>query len=276
MFWLGARPMAQAARPASRSRCTICCYSFRLPRSSTVRRRSPICSAAISETWPSGSIARRPPVGFCETFPGELLPANPQFASILYQDSGGDSYYHAWSSRCTGATTRVVTLGLSYTFSKSIDDMSVDPTGATTSGGLSTSSFSPTPTDVHNFRLDRALSDFNNTRVLFPNMLLEFPFGRHKRHASNVPGWLNPAFWDLDGRLLKTFGITKRFKAQFRAAFFNVLNHPNFASPLAASTGRPTIAAPSFRESCCLTVSLPSSANVISVGESYRVIQLRL
>jgi len=63
--------------------------------------------------------------------------------------------------------------GFSYTFSKSIDDMSIDPTGAATGGGL-TSTNSRTPTDIHNWRLDRALSDFNNTHVLLANLLYEF------------------------------------------------------------------------------------------------------
>jgi hypothetical protein len=67
--------------------------------------------------------------------------------------------------------------------------MSVDPTGASTGGGLSSTSFSRTPTDIHNFRLDRSLSDFNNTHVVQGNLLYEFPFGRGKRWVSNLPRW---------------------------------------------------------------------------------------
>ncbi len=312
-------------------------------------------------------------------FPANYFRPNPQFSSIFYQDAGGDSYYHGLFVALHRRYEQGVTLGLSYTFSKSIDDMSVDPTGATTSGGLSTSSFSRTPTDVHNFRLDRALSDFDNTHVLLLNLLFEFPFGQGKHFLSAAPKWLNeivggwsltgiytfesgepytinsgirtengahnsaalvigpmdqgslqfvngikgpvmyqasqlitnpsdphydcvalsngqtyfcvpppgsegsgrnlaraPSFWDLDAGLLKNFEITERFKLQFRAEAFNALNHPNFASPLAASTGSPTITSTVFGQTCCQTVSLPSSANVISTGESYRVLQLGL
>jgi hypothetical protein len=244
---------------------------------------------------------------------------------------------------------------------------------------LSTTSFSRTPTDVHNFRPDRALSDFNNTHVLLINMLYDLPFGRQRRFLGNSPKWLNqivggwsitgiytyqsgepytlnsgikttngahnsaalivgpsdpgslqfvdgtkgpvmyqagslitnvsdphydcvqinggqtffcipppgavgsgrnlaqsPIFWNLDAGLLKNFVVTERVKLQFRAEAFNVLNHPNFASPLAASTGSPTITSTVFGQTCCSTVSVPSSANVVSTGEPNRVLQLGL
>ncbi len=312
-------------------------------------------------------------------FPANYFRPNPQFSSIFYQDAGGDSYYEGLFFALHRRYEQGLTLGLSYTFSKSIDDMSVDPTGAVTSGGLSATSFSRTPTDVHNFRLDRALSDFNNFHVLLVNMVYEFPFGHGKTFLSQAPRWLNeivggwsmtgiftfqsgepytinsgirtangahvssaliegpmnqgqlqfvngvngpvmyqasslitnpadphydcvglsggqtyfcipppgsygsgrnlafaPPFWNLDGGLLKNFELTERFKLQFRAEAFNALNHPNFASPLAASTGSPTITSTTFGQTCCLTVSLPSSSNVVSTGESYRVLQLGL
>ena len=312
-------------------------------------------------------------------FPANYFRSNPQFGSIFYQDAGGDSYYHGMFVALHRRFEQGITMGLSYTFSKSIDDMSVDPTGASTGGGLSTSSFSRTPTDIHNFRLDRAISDFNNTHVLLVNMLFDLPFGRGKHFLSGIPNWLNqivggwsltgiytyesgepyslnagirtlngahnssalvvgpldqghlqdvpgikgpvlynasslitnfsdphydcvqisggqtffcipppgsvgsgrnlaraPSFWNLDSGLLKNFSVTERIKMQFRAEAFNALNHPNFGSPLAASTGSPTITSTVFGQSCCLTVSLPSSANVISTGESYRVLQLGL
>jgi hypothetical protein len=85
-----------------------------------------------------------------------------------------------------------------------------------------------------------------------------------------------PSFWNLDAGLLKSFTVTERVKAQFRAELFNVLNHSNFASPLAASSGSPTITSTLFGETCCVAISLPSSANVASGGEPNRLIQLGL
>ncbi len=308
---------------------------------------------------------------------------NPQFGQIFYQDSGGDSYYHGLFVAVRRRLEQGLEFGFSYTFSKSIDDMSVDPTGATTSGGLSSTSFSRTPTDVHNFRLDRALSDFDNRHVVLAHMLYEFPIGKSKKFFSGAPGWLNhiiggwsmsgifdyqsgepytlnsnarttntshtssalivgpnipggnvyydvspqiegpvmykvdgfvtaplndphlncqhvtgtetyfcipppgqpgsgrnrwqgPNFWNLDSGLIKNFVLTERFRLEFRADIFNVLNHPNFDNPRNASSGTPTITSSMFGWTCCSTVSLPSSQNVTPVGEPYRIIQLGL
>jgi Carboxypeptidase regulatory-like domain/TonB dependent receptor-like, beta-barrel len=41
--------------------------------------------------------------------------------------------------------------------------------------------------------------------------------------------------WDFS--LLKDWKFTERFAAQFRAEFFNILNHPNFANPYGARAG---------------------------------------
>src|SRR5262245_56901302 len=306
---------------------------------------------------------------------------NPQFAQIFYQDAGGDSYYHGLFITARRRFEGGLDLGFSYTYSKSIDDMSVDPTGAATGGGLSATSFSRTPTDIRNWRLDRARSDFDNRHVLLTNVLYELPFGRTKRFASNAPRWLDtiiggwqitsiftyqsgepytinsgartanmghnssalivgpnikggdlifvpgvegpvmyktggfitaplsdphlncqhvtgtetyfcipppgqqgsgrnlaqgPRFWNLDSGLTKSFRITERINAQLRAEFFNVLNRPNFENPRNASTGSPTVTSLVFAQTCCVTSSLASSANVNAIGEPMRVLQLGL
>ena len=85
-----------------------------------------------------------------------------------------------------------------------------------------------------------------------------------------------PNFWNLDSGLLKNFDVTERFKLQFRAEFFNVLNHPNFENPRNATSGSANITSLLFGQTCCVASSLPSSATVIAIGEPYRVIQLGL
>jgi hypothetical protein len=47
-------------------------------------------------------------------------------------------------------------------------------------------------------------------------------------HATQVDG---PGFRRLDFSTFKNFQLTERFNLQFRAEFFNILNHPNFNSP---------------------------------------------
>ena len=309
-------------------------------------------------------------------FAANYFRPDAQFGQIFFQDSGGDSYYHGLFVTARRHFEQGLDFTFSYTLSKSIDDMSVDPTGAATGGGLSTTN-SRTPTDIHNFRLDRALSDFNNRHVILTNLLYELPFGAKKKFAASAPGWLNqiiggwsftgiftyqsgepynltsgsltangahvstvqirgpvdlghiqfvpgikgpveynvgdlitnpadpnyncrnvigtqtffcipppgqngsgrnnvqgPDFWDLDSGLLKDFSLTERFKLQFRAEFFNLLNHPNWENPRNASSGSPNLQSGSFGQTCCNTASLPSSATVIAIGEPNRVIQL--
>jgi hypothetical protein len=40
-----------------------------------------------------------------------------------------------------------------------------------------------------------------------------------------------PGFTTVDFSIFKNTRITERIKAQFRAEFFNIMNHPNFAAP---------------------------------------------
>src|SRR5437867_9430584 len=132
--------------------------------------------------------------------PRNFFRPNPQFGQIFFQDSGGDSYYHGLFIAARRRFEQGLDLSFSYTFSKSIDDMSIDPTAAATGGGLSTTN-SRTPTDIHNWRLDRALSDFNNTHVLLTNLLYELPIGKGKKLASSAPGWANQIIggWSYTG-----------------------------------------------------------------------------
>ena len=133
-------------------------------------------------------------------FPGNYFRPDPQFTQIFFQDAEGDSYYHAAFVGLRRRFEKGLTFGLSYTFSKSIDDQSIDPVGAATGGGLSTTN-AVTPTDIHNFRLDRARSDFDNRHVLTVDALYEFPLGAGKRFASNVPKWLDDVIggWSYTG-----------------------------------------------------------------------------
>lgn len=122
-------------------------------------------------------------------FPANYFRPNPQFGQIFFFDSGGDSYYHAGFVSLRRRFEQGLDFSFSYTLSKSIDDMSIDPVGAATGGGLSTSN-SRTATDVHNFRLDRARSDFDDRHVIISNMVYELPFGQGKRWGNNWPGFL--------------------------------------------------------------------------------------
>ena len=61
--------------------------------------------------------------------------------------------------------------------------------------------------------------------LLFPTR--DTRFGDAGRNILIGPGILN-----LDTSLVRNIGGSEKFHAQFRAEFFNVLNHTNFASPV--------------------------------------------
>ncbi len=133
-------------------------------------------------------------------FPSNFARPNPQFGQIFYFDSGGTSTYHAGIVRVRRRFEKGLTMGLAYTYGKSIDDMSVDPVGASSGGGLGSTN-SRTPTDVNNFRLDRSRSDFDDRHVVVANFLYELPLGRGKSFGKDWPGVLNQIAggWQLSG-----------------------------------------------------------------------------
>lgn len=133
-------------------------------------------------------------------FPANYFRPNAQFSELFYFDSGGSSAYHGMIAQLRRRFSRGLEFGASYTLSKSIDDMSVDPVASTSGGGLSSTN-SRTPTDVRNFRLDRAVSDFDNTHVVVANGVFELPIGHGRRWANSAPGWANHILggWTLTG-----------------------------------------------------------------------------
>jgi len=80
------------------------------------------------------------------------------------------------------------------------------------------------PSSIKNWTLD------STNRPVQVGQVLEQPafgnFGDGGRNTFRAPGYHN---WDFS--VVKTFNFTERFNAQFRAEFFNFLNHPNFANP---------------------------------------------
>ena len=293
--------------------------------------------------------------------PANYFRPNPQFSSLFYLDSGGDSYYHGLQATVRRRFENGFSIGLAYTFSKSIDNMSVDPVASSSGGGLSTTN-SRTATDIYNWQLDRAVSDFDRRHVMVVNGLWELPFGKGKAIWGSAPGFVNhiiggwslngilfnmtgqpfqvqsgaltahngkvsranivgttpvaklqnvpgilgpvlfnandlaqfgfpeagsnglqarntfrgPGYTNLDMGVFKNFSLTERIRLQFRAEFFNALNHANFESPRDSSDGSTLITSTGFGRTCCSAASTPSSANVIATGESARVIQLAL
>jgi hypothetical protein len=85
-----------------------------------------------------------------------------------------------------------------------------------------------------------------------------------------------PKYWNLDSGLLKNFTLTERFRLEFRAEAFNVLNHPNFENPRNSTQGSASVTSSLLGSVCCATAAVASAQQVNPVGEPMRVLQLGL
>ncbi len=118
------------------------------------------------------------------------LRPNQQFSTITYIDNSGSSSYHAAQFTLRRRFATGLGLNMAYTFSKSMDNQSVDPVGATSGGALNTTT-SRAVADIRNFRDEWAVSDFNRTHVLTAASVWELPVGRGHRFLGDIPGPLN-------------------------------------------------------------------------------------
>ncbi|MFN2531011.1 MAG: carboxypeptidase regulatory-like domain-containing protein [Pyrinomonadaceae bacterium] len=134
----------------------------------------------------AGSFARR----IEDNTLGLKLRPNQQFALITYLDNSGDSNYHAAQFTLRRRFSSGLGLSMAYTFGKSIDNQSVDPVGASSGGGLSTTN-SRTPTDIRDFREERARSDFDRTHVFTGASVWEVPVGRGRHFLGSSHGIVN-------------------------------------------------------------------------------------
>ena len=134
------------------------------------------------------------------TLAARLRP-NQQFAQILYLDNGADSIYHGLQ---TTFRKRFDTAGLlfagSYTLSKAIDNLSIDPVGAASGGGLTTAGIR-TPADARNYQNERARADFDQRHVLNMTGIYELPFGTGKQFLKSASRPVNMIIggWSING-----------------------------------------------------------------------------
>jgi hypothetical protein len=101
----------------------------------------------------------------------------PQFASILYVESNANSNYNALQLRSEKRTSAGLSLLLSYTYSKSIDDLS-SVFGGSVGSGL--------PQNSQDIAADRGPSDFNAEHRFSGSFVYDLPF---RRLWTKGPGW---------------------------------------------------------------------------------------
>lgn len=94
-------------------------------------------------------------------------PPYPQFASILYVESNANSSYNSLQLRSEKRTRNGLSLLLSYTYSKSFDDLS-SVFGGSVGSGL--------PQDSRDLAADRGPSDFNAVNRFSGSFVYDLPF----------------------------------------------------------------------------------------------------
>jgi hypothetical protein len=99
------------------------------------------------------------------------------------------------------------------------------------------------------------------------SIMLPPPLGQFGNMSRNT--FPDTGFRDLDFSLAKNFHVTERYRLQFRAEFFNILNHPNFANPYGGQNGF-GLNDPSVRPfGCgCATPDIAAANPVIGSGGS--------
>ena len=132
----------------------------------------------------------------------------PQFGGGLTMiDSNDWSTYHALQVSVNRQFQSGASVNAIYTWSKSLDTRSFDPTFTAAAGGAGQSA-SSSPFDIFNRKLNYGVSDFDRTHVLQSTFVYELPFGRGQRLAGSAGVWLNRLIggWQVGGLFRATSG----------------------------------------------------------------------
>ena len=131
----------------------------------------------------------------------------PQFGSVITIDSNDFSTYHALELTFERRLSKGFYLNANYTWSKSLDTRSFDPTFTTAASGSSQQA-SSTPFDINNRRGNYGLSDFNRTHVYKTTWSYELPFGRTGIFFKGANGLVDRIIggWRVAGIMTATTG----------------------------------------------------------------------
>jgi hypothetical protein len=127
----------------------------------------------------------------------------PQFTGALNViDSNDISTYHGMELQLSRRMSKGLSFQASYTWAKSLDTRSFDPTFAVANRGA-VQSASSTPFDKNNRRLNYARSDFDRRHLLQGYFIYELPFGRGRQFGKDLNGFVDRVIggWELGGIL---------------------------------------------------------------------------
>jgi hypothetical protein len=129
-----------------------------------------------------------------------LFVPYPQFGTLRVLDTEQYSRYHGLQFIFKRRMTNGVGFQGSYTWSKSKDNGSFDPT-FTVVGASTAQSGSSNPWNIHDRDLNYAWSDFDRRHVFNLQYVWELPFGKGRRFGSDMPfalDWIAGG-WQLSG-----------------------------------------------------------------------------
>ncbi len=181
--------------------------TFRTDFSSQLAQNS-VAAAAATFSGRSGAAGSTSPSLTANGFSPFLFQKYPQYTGALnVLDSNDVSRYNGLEFILKRRFSRGLGFQVGYTFSKSNDTRSFDPTFSTVSRGALQSA-SSTPFDINNRRLNYAPSDFDRRHVLQATYVYELPFGRSRMFASDIPKALDYVIggWQIAGNLLWSSG----------------------------------------------------------------------
>jgi hypothetical protein len=126
----------------------------------------------------------------------------PQFGQVRVIDSNDFSTYHGVELQVLRRMSRGIEAQFSWTWSKSLDTRSYDPSLTIYGTGTGQSATSH-PFDITNRKLNYARSDFDRRHVLNSYWIWELPYGRGRRYGADlnriVDGFLGG--WQISGFL---------------------------------------------------------------------------
>lgn len=102
----------------------------------------------------------------------------PQYNLVVYGSGDGRSWYDSLQLSLR-RSTEFLKFDMNYTWSKSLDNISVDGNGFTA------------PIDNYNFRLNKARGDFDRPHVANWSVIYKLPIGRGRKFGGNMPGIAN-------------------------------------------------------------------------------------
>jgi hypothetical protein len=136
-----------------------------------------------------------------------FIPYTQYSSGLNVLDSNDFSTYNALEVQVERRVSSGFAYQIGYTWSKSLDTRSFDPT-ITVVGTGNSSTASSTPFDIYNRKLNYAPSDFDRRHSLQGNTVYALPFGKGQRFLGNSSGLLERIVggWELTGFARLTSG----------------------------------------------------------------------